>query len=68
MTMDNNYIKKQAQRMRDFSYHDSLYKDACFRLLSNADAIPPTYPHEGYLTASDIEKAEQIATKALGED
>ena len=65
--MDNNYIKKQAQRMRDFSAYDGLYKDACFRLLSNADAIPPTYPHEGHLTASDIEKAEQIAAKALGE-
>ena len=66
--MDNNYIKKQAQRMRDFFYHDGLYKDACFRLLSNADAIPPTYPHEGYFTASDIEKAEQIAAKALEEN
>lgn len=54
--------------MRDFCHHDGLYKDACFRLLSNADAIPPTYPHEGYLTASDIEKAEQIATKALEEN
>ena len=66
--MNNNYIKKQAQRMRDFFHHDGLYKDACFRLLSNADAIPPTYPHEGYLTVSDIEKAEQIATKALEEN
>ena len=66
--MNNNYIKKQAQRMRDFFHHDGLYKDACFRLLSNADAIPPTYPHEEYLTTSDIEKAEQIATKALEEN
>ena len=66
--MNDNYIKKQAQRMRDFFHHDGLYKDACFRLLSNADAIPPTYPHEGYLTTSDIEKAEQIATKALEEN
>ena len=66
--MNNNYIKKQAQRMRDFFHHDSLYKDACFRLLSNADAIPPTYPHKGYLTANDIEKAEQIATKVLEEN
>ena len=66
--MNDNYIKKQAQRMRNFFHHDGLYKDACFRLLSNADAIPPTYPHEGYLTASDIEKAEQIAAKALGEN
>ena len=66
--MNDNYIKKQAQRMRNFFHHDGLYKDACFRLLSNADAIPPTYPHEGYLTASDIEKAEQIATKALEEN
>ena len=66
--MNNNYIKKQAKRMRDFCHHDGLYKDACFRLLSNADAIPPTYPHEGYLTASDIEKAEQIAMKALEEN
>ena len=64
--MNDNYIKKQAQRMRDFFNHDGLYKDACFRLLSNADAIPPTYLHEGYLTVSDIRKAEQIATKVLG--
>ena len=60
------YIKNQANRMRNYKQSDlHLYKDACFRLLSHVDEIPPTYPHEDCLTTSDIEKAEQIATKAL---
>ena len=61
-----NYIKKQARRMCENKENNlRLYKDACFRLLSHTDAIPPTYFHEDCLTTSDIEKAEQIATKAL---
>ena len=61
-----NYIKKQARRMHENKENNlRLYKDACFRLLSHTDAIPPTYFHEDCLTTSDIEKAEQIATKAL---
>ena len=61
-----NYIKKQARRMCENKENNlRLYKDACFRLLSHTDAIPPTCFHEDCLTTSDIEKAEQIATKAL---
>ena len=65
---DKNYIKKQAQRMRDYAENPLLYKDAAYRMLSNADEIPVSYHHEGDLTPADMEKAESIARKALSHD
>ncbi|MGB3510958.1 MAG: hypothetical protein WBA93_17340 [Microcoleaceae cyanobacterium] len=63
--MDERYIKKPATRMRDYSDNNRLDLDAAYRLLSNVDAIPVSYAHEGFLTEADIKKAETIAAKAL---
>ncbi len=63
--MDKNYVKKQAKRMRDYSDNERLYKDAAYRLLSNAEAIPVSYDNENDLTEADISNAEKIANKAL---
>ena len=53
-----NYIKKQARRMRENKENNlRLYKDACFRLLSHTDAIPPTYFHEQDLRKDTIYSA-----------
>ncbi len=54
--MDKNYIKKQATRMRDYADNDRVYKDAAYRLLSNAEAIPVSYDHEGDLTGVKVAK------------
>lgn len=65
---DKNYIKKQAQRMHDYADNPRIYKDAAYRLLSNADEIPVSYNHEGDLTEADIQKAESIAAEALNNE
>lgn len=63
--MNENYLRKQAIRMRDYRDNNRLYLDAAYRLLSNVDAIPTSYAHEGFLTQADIQKAEEIAAEAL---
>lgn len=63
--MNENYLRKQAIRMRDYRDNNQLYLDAAYRLLSNADAIPTSYAHEGLITPADIQKAEVIAAGVL---
>ncbi|NET46784.1 hypothetical protein [Okeania sp. SIO2B3] len=59
---DLNYVRKQAQRMRD-SEHPKAKADAGWRILSNSNE--PGLSDDGTLTPEQMQKAQTIAAEVL---